>query len=157
MELLQNRRDELPRAGTLNAIGSWCALAKVIEGLAELGERQRTAELYPHALALRATGTRILRDAVHLVETLAGIAAAAGARWEEAEAHFEAALQQAEEVPFRSEQPEVRRWYAQMLIDRNTPGDRDKARMLIGEATEMYQMIGMPKHLEMVEKMSVAL
>ena len=51
----------------------------------------------------------------------------------------------------------VRRWYAWMLLDRDASGDRDKARTLLGEATEMYQTIGMPKHLEMVEKMSAAL
>ncbi len=44
-----------------------------------------------------------------------------------------------------------------MLLDRNAPGDRDKARTLLGEATEMYRTIGMPKHLEMTEKMSEAL
>ena len=31
------------------------------------------------------------------------------------------------------------------------PGDRDKARTLLGEAIEMYEQIGMPKHLEMAE------
>ena len=41
-----------------------------------------------------------------------------------------------------------------MLLDRNQDGDRDKAQTLLGEATEMYRRIGMPKHLEMVEKMS---
>ena len=66
-------------------------------------------------------------------------------------------LGQAHEIPFRSEQPEVRRWYAQMLLDRDMTGDRDKARTLLAEATEMYGAIGMPKHLEMVEKMSAAL
>ncbi len=49
--------------------------------------------------------------------------------------------------------PRVRRWYARMLLERNAPGDRDKARTLLGEATEMYRTIGMPKHLEMVEGM----
>ena len=33
-----------------------------------------------------------------------------------------------------------------MLLDRNAPGDRDKARTLLGEAIEMYQQIGMPRH-----------
>ena len=41
-----------------------------------------------------------------------------------------------------------------MLRDRNVGDDRDKARSLVGEATEMYRAIGMPKHLEIVEKMS---
>ena len=72
-------------------------------------------------------------------------AAASGGQWEQAETHYQTALKQAHEIPFRSEQPEVRRWYAEMLLDRNAPGDRDKARTLLGEATGMYQTIGMPK------------
>ncbi len=50
-------------------------------------------------------------------------------------------------------QPEVRRWYARMLIDRDGPGDRDKARELLTEAIAMYRKIGMPKHVEMAEAM----
>jgi hypothetical protein len=49
------------------------------------------------------------------------------------------------------QQPEVRRWYARMLIDRDGPGDRDKARQLLTEAIAMYRQIGMPKHVEMAE------
>ena len=74
-----------------------------------------------------------------------------------AETHYQKVLKQAHEIPFRSEQAEVRRWYAQMLLERNAAGDHDKARALLGEASEMYRTIGMPKHLEMAEKMSAAL
>ena len=44
-----------------------------------------------------------------------------------------------------------------MLVGGDEPGDRDEARALLGEATEMYRTVGMPKHLEMVEKTSAAL
>ncbi len=60
-------------------------------------------------------------------------------------------MRQAHELPVVMEQPEVRRWYARMLIDRNSPGDRDKARELLTEAIAMYREIGMPKHVEMAE------
>ncbi len=36
-----------------------------------------------------------------------------------------------------------------MLIERDAPGDRDKARQLLTEAIAMYRKIGMPKHVEM--------
>ncbi len=49
------------------------------------------------------------------------------------------------------EQPEVRRWYAWMLLERNAPGDVEKVRGLLTEAVEMYRRIGMPKHVEMAE------
>jgi hypothetical protein len=65
--------------------------------------------------------------------------------------HYQTPLRQAHELPHRMEQAEVRRWYARMLIDRNAPGDRDKARELVTEAIAMYRRIGMPKHVEMAE------
>ena len=40
-----------------------------------------------------------------------------------------------------------------MLIDRDGPGDRVKARALLTEAIAMYRRIGMPKHVEMAETM----
>ncbi len=43
----------------------------------------------------------------------------------------------------------MRRWYARVLIDRDEPGDRHKARELLTEAVAMYRKIGMPKHVEM--------
>ncbi len=49
--------------------------------------------------------------------------------------------------------PEVRRWYAQMLLDLNAAGDRDNARTLLGEAIAQYRTIGMAKHLAMAERM----
>ena len=79
------------------------------------------------------------------------MAAAAGGQWEKAEEHYRTALRQAHELPVVIEQPEVRRWYARMLIDRDAPGDREKARELLTEAIAMYRRIGMPKHVEMAE------
>jgi hypothetical protein len=38
-----------------------------------------------------------------------------------------------------------------MLLDRDAPGDRDKAFRLLTEAIAMYRQIGMPKHVEMAE------
>ena len=46
----------------------------------------------------------------------------------------------------------MRRWYADMLIERNAPGDVDKARTLIAEAIQMYTTIGMPRHIELAER-----
>src|SRR5947208_13973359 len=86
-----------------------------------------------------------------LTDTLAGIAAGAGQNWTQAEEHFRSALRRTEELPHIIEQPEARRFYARMLLDRNAPGDREKARQLLEEALEMYRKIGMPKHIEMAE------
>ena len=126
------------------------------EGLTILDESDRAATLYPLTVEASATGTVVPWEANHLPNTIAGIAAAAGRNWAAAQDHFETSLRQAHEIPFRSEQPEARRWYARMLVDRNAPGDREQARTLLGEATEMYRTIGMAKHVEMVEQMSAS-
>ena len=124
-----------------------------IEGLALLGEREAAAGYHPLVLEALENGTVVSWHGHRLLQTIAGIAAAAGRQWEQAETHYKTALSQAHEIPFRSEQPEVRRWYARMLIDRNASGDRDKAWTMLGEAVEMYERIGMPKHTEMAQEM----
>ena len=86
-----------------------------------------------------------------LLQKAAGIAAACGRQWAAAEQHFDTALRQAHEIPHRIEQPEVRRWYASMLLDRDAPGDRERARQLLTEAIAMYRDIDMPKHIELAE------
>ena len=99
-----------------------------------------------------AQGTVVLWD-LGLVEKAAGIAAAAGKAWADATMHFENALRQADEIPHRVEQPEVRRWYTWMLLDRGEPGDRERARKLLTEARAAYEKVGMPRHVERVDEM----
>jgi len=89
----------------------------------------------------------------HLTHTVAGMAAAAGRQWERATDHYDTAMQQAAEIPHVPEQPQVRYWYARMLLDRDEPGDREKARGLLVEAIAQYREIGMPKHLELAEEL----
>ena len=153
LALLDERRDGLPRAGTLNGPGPWQALFKTVEGLALLGERDRAAELYPLTVEAIATDTVVTMDASHLLQTIAGIAATAGRRWDEAQTHYDTALGLADKIPFRSEQAEARYWYARMLLDRNASGDREKARDLLDTALALYREIGMPTHVETTEKL----
>ena len=141
----------LPRPGRPNTVGSWTALFAAVEGLAVLGERQEAAKLYPFMLEGMQTGNLMRGFDQRLLDTLAGIAASAGGNWTQAEDHFRTALRRTEELPHIIEQPEVRRFYARMLLDRNSPGDRDKARQLLTEAIEIYRRLGMPKHIEMAE------
>jgi tetratricopeptide (TPR) repeat protein len=151
LAMLEQERQNLPRPGQANTIGAWTMLLAAVEGLAVLGEREEAAKLYP--LVGEAIDTRaLLRDVFGgLLQTVAGIAAAAGGQWEKAEEHYQTALRQAHELPSVIEQPEVRRWYARMLTDRDAPGDRDKAFRLLTEAIAMYRRIGMPKHVEMAQ------
>jgi hypothetical protein len=126
-------------------------LAIAPAGLAVLRERHEAAKLYPLVLQAIDTGCAVRAFGHRLFQTVAGMAAATGEQRDKAEEHYQTALRQAHELPVVTEQPEVRRWYARMLIDRNAPGDRDKARELLTEAIAMYRQIGMPKHVEMAE------
>jgi class 3 adenylate cyclase/tetratricopeptide (TPR) repeat protein len=147
---LEERREGLPRPGRASTLGAWAMLFAAVEGLAVLGEREEAAKLYPLALEAVNSGALVAWP-VGLYQSLAGMAAAAGGQWEKAEEHYETALRQAHELPVVIAQPEVRRWYARMLIDRDGSGDREKARQLLTEAIAMYRQIGMPKHVEMAE------
>jgi hypothetical protein len=149
------KRGLLPRPGRPNTGGSWTVLFCAVEALAVLGEKAEAAKLYPLMLEGIKTGNFFRAFDARLLDTLAGIAAGADENWGQAEEHFRTALRRTEELPHIIEQPEVRRFYARMLLDRNAPGDREKARQLLTEAIGMYQQLGMPKHMELAESMLV--
>ena len=123
-----------------------------LPALAVADEREEAYRLYPIVLGTIRDGC-VVDTGGQMTEMAAAIAAACGAEWDRAARHFETALRQAQEVPNRIAQPEIRRWFAWMLLDRDAPGDREKPRTLLNEAIELYRAIGMPKHVEMAERM----
>ncbi|HEV3109381.1 MAG TPA: hypothetical protein VGY99_02720 [Candidatus Binataceae bacterium] len=95
----------------------------------------------------------VLWPIFRFTNTIAGIAAAAARQWESAEDHFQIAMRQAESFPHMLEQTEMPRFHAMMLINRAGPGDREKARALLGEALASYTRIGMPRHIEIARRL----
>ena len=85
------------------------------------------------------------------------MAAAAGEQRDVEDAHIQAALRQSEEIPNKLAQPEVRRAWARMLLQRGAPGDKERANDLLEEAIAQYGELGMPKHLEMAREMKSTL
>ena len=154
-DVLAPLREERTLALTLaedNPVGLWELLVNVVEGLAVVDRQRETAELYQTVVRGIEKG-RAISWHFRLWQMVAGIAAAGGEQWDAAQEHFETALREAQELPHLIARPEIRRWYARMLLDRDQPGDRDKARTLLGEAIEQYERIGMPKHVEMAGNM----
>ena len=151
---VETLRDEdlFPRAGEPNTIGRWTVLSAYVQAASQLCLRKEIRDLYPLTLEALETGAVIGRD-LSMWEAVAGMAAAAGEQWGSAETHFLTALRQAEEIPNKIAQPEVRRAYARMLIDRNEPGDREKAKTLLDEAITLYGRLGMLRHLDMAKVM----
>ena len=74
-------------------------------------------------------------------------------RWEDAERHFEDAIRTNAQLGDQPWLAHTRAQYAAVLIDRDAQGDRDKAFRLLTEAIATYRQVGMPKHLEMAERM----
>lgn len=154
LRMLAEREADLPRPGRPNRFGPWTMLGAVVEGLVVLGEDNRAAGHYPVLLEALAAGVvgGNYHD-VRLFERVAGIAAAAGGRFDEAEAHFSAALRLADSLPHQLEGLETRRWLARMLLDRNRPGDARLAVTLLDEAAAGYGKLGMPRHAGLAEAM----
>ena len=148
--LIEGRSAVLPQPGRPNGFGSWYILAGAVEALWVIGDGEGAATFYPLVRELIETTDAVLfMVGPGLVERIAGIGAAAGGQWDLAEDHFQTALRQAEELPFQIEAAETRRFYAEMLVDRNSPGDRDCARSLVDEALTVYHRLGMPRHEEL--------
>jgi hypothetical protein len=120
-----------------------------VESLALLGEQEAAAALYPTVLeAVAVSGAKTSNYApLQLLERVCGIAAAAGRRWDDAEAHFRSAIQDADHLPFVVERYETRRFYARMLTARDGAGDRAEAERLSEEAARGYASLGMHRHV----------
>jgi tetratricopeptide (TPR) repeat protein len=130
-------------------IGAIVGLPLVIQGLVQLGELMRAAEMYPVCVELPKLG--LVADYTGLPDTSAGIAAAAGGHWALAEEHFERALRLAHQVPHVPEQADARYWYAWMLTARGREGDREKARELLQQAMPIYERAGQKRRLRWCE------
>ena len=150
--VLERRRAAIPLPGQPNGLGPWCIPDAAIEALWVIGDRDAAAAFYPLVREyMETTGAILHIMGPHLVERFAGLGAAAGGHRDIAEEHFRSALRQAEELSFAIEGAETRRLYAEMLLDRNGPGDRDRARSLLEAALPTYRRIGMPRHEELAK------
>jgi len=72
-----------------------------------------------------------------------GLLAASLSRWDGAERHFERALERNEKMGARPWLAHTQEDYAQMLLARDAPGDRERAVELTALATTAYRAVGM--------------
>ncbi|MGH2792721.1 MAG: ATP-binding protein [Actinomycetota bacterium] len=157
LAMLRGDRDRFPTSRPATW-GAWALLHGAVEAYMILGEREQAAALYPLVVESLGTGCVYLKVYdTRLCRTIAGIAAHAAQRWEEAEEHFREAIRIAEEMPIRSEQADGRRYFAAMLAERDGPGDREYARRLLEEALELYRSMDNTGYVEMAEEQLKAL
>ena len=88
-----------------------------------------------------------------LVETRAGLVAAAARRWEEAERQFGIAREVAEQMSNRLELADLCRLHARMLLDRGGTGDHERAAEMLQEALSAYRTFGMPAYAAEAERL----
>ena len=82
-----------------------------------------------------------------LVETRAGLVAAAARRWEEAErAIRHRQRDRRARCPTALELADLRRLHARMLLDRGSNGDHARAAEMLEEALSAYRTFGMPAY-----------
>jgi tetratricopeptide (TPR) repeat protein len=122
-------------------IGMRVATSMLAEALARVGAAERATELFEHVRDLRRRGVVRGYDTT-IVDTVLGSVAGAAGEWDDAEAHFEAALQLAGEIDHVSGAADARRAYAAMLLARNRPGDATRAVALLEDALSRFRAIG---------------
>jgi tetratricopeptide (TPR) repeat protein len=144
----------LPGPGDPMLTGGVAMLLAAPEGLSIIGARDAAAALYPAIIDCAERTGAVCPSFIdgRLLERAAGIAAMAGRRYPEAEAHFLRALEQARSIPHRPEEAHTGRFYGQMLQERDGPGDRQQAAAILHEAATAYRRMGMPRHAEMAER-----
>lgn len=151
LAVLETAEADVPEPGQPMGWGAWTVLISAVEGLTVLGEREWAARFYQHVVA-GISRTKSVSGSFYdgrLLQRVAGIAAMAGTRWAESEAHFLQALDQAATIPHRVEEAHTRRWYGRMLLERGRPGDREEAAKVLAAAIGDYERMGMPRHRDM--------
>jgi tRNA A-37 threonylcarbamoyl transferase component Bud32/tetratricopeptide (TPR) repeat protein len=147
--VLARYEHRLPAPGRPAFSNAWAALLYVVEGLAVLGDRARAAALHAPCEALLRRG--VLYPAGALTACAAGIAAACGERWDDAEVHFEGGAREAARMRFRVAADDVRRWHAWMLLSRRASGDVARARAMIGEGLADVRRLALPWRTRLYE------
>jgi len=150
--LLLEQPGALPGPAERASIGRTSMLVFAAYGCVVAGLRDEAAALYP-LVAERTDQFPIGLFDLVLTQRVAGMAAAADERWNDAARHFEAALRQAEEIPNRIDEPQVRHWFGKMLLDRGGSQDEARGREMVGSAIDSYTTIGMPLHAAMARNL----
>jgi class 3 adenylate cyclase/tetratricopeptide (TPR) repeat protein len=148
LELFESARsqDRFPSLDKVNGIGSWNGMLGFIEALYLCGLYEQAAALSPLVDQALELGRRWITFDGRLVETRAGLAAAAARRWDEAERHFTVAREAAEQMSNRLEMADLRRLEARMLLERGHNGDHARATQMFEQALAAYRAFGMPAY-----------
>ena len=149
--LLSEARALLPEPGEPVTAGRLMMLYAAARGCAIVGLADEASALYP--LVAARVNEMAIGDFwdVALAHRIAGMAAAAGKGWDEAEMHFAEARRQVDEFPDPLDLPHVLHCHAAMLLARGKPEDRERAHTMLDEALAGFRRFGMAWHTAAVE------
>ncbi len=143
---LVTRRPLFPTRGRSHGLGSETSMLFAVEALAVIGEDDEAAGFYPLIVDAIDAGFLLRQWDLRSIRTLAGIAARCAGRFDDAEHHFLAAIEECERIPVRLEVADAGRFYAEMFLARGAPEDRARARELGEGALIVYEKAGMSLH-----------
>jgi class 3 adenylate cyclase len=131
--------------------GNWpIAMALLSEVCAFLGDADRAAfvyeELRPWEDLCIMAGPAL--DSYGATSRLMGRLAVTLGHWDDAERHFEHALKRNTEMGSGRWATRTRLQYAMMLVERDAPGDQQKALALLADALDTAQRLGLKRDLE---------
>jgi tetratricopeptide (TPR) repeat protein len=145
--------DDLRRAQGENAWGS--VLALLAEVAASGATPSKAAVLYEmlDPFAGRLISAVIGLACLGAAERFQGMLSATLERWDDAEAHFERALELEERIRGRALLPRTRYWQARFFRARARPGDDDAAAQLLAGVAQETQRLGMRRLHEQAERL----
>ena len=136
-----------------SGIGSWNGMLGFVEALYLSNLHDEAAALASLVEGVLELGKKWITFDGRLVETRAGIAAAAARRWEAAERYFGMAREAAEQMSNRLELADLGRLHARMLMERGDTGDYPRAAEMLEKAVAAYRDFGMPAYAAEAERL----
>jgi class 3 adenylate cyclase/tetratricopeptide (TPR) repeat protein len=155
MELFRSAhaQSRWPGLDRVNSLGSWNCLFGFAEAFFLCGLHDQAAALSPLMARALELGTRWTTIDGGLMETHAGLVAAAAHRWEEAERQFAIAREIAEQMHNLLELADLSRLHARTLLDRGSTGDHTRAVEMLEDALSAYRSFGMPGNAAETERL----
>jgi hypothetical protein len=136
-----------------------CLMIDRADACAQIGDlevaRALYRELLPHRSQISIVGYGF--GFWGSVERVLGVLAAMDRRWTAAEEHFQAALGTHRRLGARALAARTQWGYARMLRERNSPGDHERAKQMIGEAMRDARALGMTTLIDQLESLSAEL
>ena len=146
MELFESARSGLPSLEVTSGIGSWNGMLGFVEALYLCDQYEEAAALSPLVEGVLELGRSWLALDGRLIETRAGLVAAAARRWERAERYFGMARETAVQMSNRLELADLDRLHARLLLVRGDTGDYARAAEMLEHAVAAYRDFGMPAY-----------